>query len=194
MDSVADPPERPPPCAYCTQADPLTLGRGADTTVYCGNCGTLVTPPARARLPDDQLPCTKCHRRTATDRVPLAAGNAAYCRYCAYVVRRAAWQETVRRYAARYGSFDPTPPDRAARRRPRGYRRDHPTWVAAARARLRDAYRATVDPGTGAAAPAAVAVQYGIRSTDAPRQLRRVLTDCGWTWEQLRAAATGGGP
>jgi hypothetical protein len=111
MDSVAD-----LPCPYCKQADPLTLGRGPDTTVYCGNCGTLLTPPARERLPDDQLPCNKCHRRIATDRVPLAAGSASYCPLCTYVVRRVAWQETVRRFEERYGPYDPTPPDRPAKR------------------------------------------------------------------------------
>jgi hypothetical protein len=155
--------------------------------VYCGSCGTLLTPPVLARLPDDQLPCTKCHRRAATDRVPLAAGNASYCPLCAYVVRRVAWQETVWRFEERYGPFDPTPPDSATRAR----RRDNPAWVSAMRARLLTAYRAA-DPGTGEPAPADVAAQYGIQSEDAPRQLRRVLEECGWTWEQLRAAATGG--
>lgn len=116
MPTVSAPLERTAPCAYCKQAAPLTLGHGADRTVYCGSCGTLVTPPALPKLPADQVPCNKCHRRTATDRVPLAAGNASYCPLCAYVVRRAAWQETVRRYEQRYGPFDPTPPDRATRR------------------------------------------------------------------------------
>jgi hypothetical protein len=63
--------------------------------------------------------------------------------------------------------------------------------VTATHARLLDAYRAA-GPGDGEAAPADVAAQYGITSEDAPRQLRRVLAACGWTWAQLRAAASGG--